>query len=187
MKQILSSLLIASVLTSLTGCNPDKNKRADPDKIKFTTSDDAELFFKNVRQQAYHLQEMKEARLLVYRHEDLNKQAEYPLLHPALVVNWRYDEAYLLLEPNEKILNDQPVLVEWQDTLENKSGRYRFEFGTKEEHLRFAGELYSSILDGHQLYYLADSLALPFLDKKEDRKIFRVSLLDYYRLTGSVR
>lgn len=184
MKHILSCLLFAALLIS---CNPDKNKRADPAKIKFTTSDDAELFFKNVRQQSYELQEMKAAKLLVYRHEDRNLQADYPLLQPALVVNWRYDEAYLLLEPGEAIPNDEPLVIGWQDTLQNKSGEYRFEFGNKEEHLRFAGELYSSILDGHKLYYLSDSLSVPFLDKKEDRKIFRLSLLDYYRLTGNVR
>ena len=184
MKDILTSLLIAAFLVS---CNPDKNKRANPDKIKFTTTDDAELFFKNVRQQAYDLQEMKAANLLVYRHEDRKQEADYPLLQPALVVNWRYDEAYLLLEPNEIIPNDEPLLIEWRDTLQHKSGNYRFEFGNKEEHLRFAGELYGSILDGHKLYYLSDSLAVPFLDKKDDRKIFRLSLLDFYRLTGNVR
>jgi hypothetical protein len=184
MKHILTSLITAAILFS---CNPDKNKRADPDKIKFTTTDDAELFFKNIRQQAYDLEEMKAANLLVYRHEDRKINPDYPLLQPALVVNWLHDEAYLLLEPNEQIPNNEPLLIAWQDSLQHKSGEYRFEFGSKEEHLRFAGELYSSILDGHKLYYVSDSVAIPFLSNNTDRKIFRHSLLDYYRLTGNIR
>ncbi len=184
MKHIFTSLLATVFLLS---CNPDKNKRADASKIKFTTTDDAELFFKNVRQQDYDLEEMKAANLLVYRHEDRKLNPNYPLLQPALVVNWLHDEAYLLLEPTEKIPNGEPLEIQWQDTLQHTSGKYQFDFGSKEEHLHFAGELYGSILDGHKLYYISDSLALPFLDNKADRKIFRVSMLDYYRLTGNIR
>lgn len=183
MMRLLSCILFSAILLA---CNPDKNKRAKPDQMKFTTTEDAELFFKNVRRQAYDEQEMSAAKLQVYRHEDRKQQAGYPLLTPALVVNWRFDEAYLLLEPNEEIPNDKPLIIEWKDTLEDKSGRYRFEFGNKEEHLRFAGDLYSSILDGHQLYYLSDSLALPFLANRSDRNVFRVSLFDYYRLTRNI-
>lgn len=183
MIKLLSCILFSAILLA---CNPDKNKRAKPDQIKFTTTDDAELFFKNVRRQAYDEQEMPAAKLQVYRHEDRREQDDLPFLTPALVVNWRFDEAYLLLEPNEKIPNDKPLVIEWKDTLQNTSGRYRFEFGNKEEHLRFAGDLYGSILDGHRLYYLSDSLALPFLADEEDRKVFRVSLFDYYRLTRNI-
>lgn len=180
----LTSIIISLLLAS---CNPDKNKRADPDKLKFSTTDDATLFFKNLRRQAYDLEDMPEARLQVFRHADRNQKAAYPFLQLAIVVNWRYAEAYLLLEPNQTIASDVPMIINWSDSLNHKSGSYRFEYGNKEAHLRFASQLYGSILDGHLLEYISPSGPVPFLPSAADRKIFRISMLDYYRLTGNIR
>lgn len=185
MKHLLTSIIISVLLIA---CNPDKNKRADPLALRFSTTDDAKLFFKNLRQQAYDLQEMPAAKLQVYRHSGRRQDADYPLLQPALVINWRYNEAYLLLEPNEYINEDESLQIHWQDTVKQQQGLYRFDYGNKEEHLQFAGQLYGSILDGHRLYYqTADSLKQPFMADKKDREIFRISLLDYYRLTRNVK
>lgn len=185
MKQLLTSIIISVLLIA---CNPDKNKRADSLALKFSTTDDAKLFFKNLRQQAYDLQEMPAAKLQVFRHSGRRKDADYPLLQLALVINWRYDEAYLLLEPNEYITEDEPLQIHWQDTVKQQQGLYRFEYGNKEEHLKFAGQLYGSILDGHHLFYqAADSLQQPFLTDRQDREIFRISLLDFYRLTRNIK
>jgi hypothetical protein len=185
MKHLLIGILISILLL---GCNPDKNKRADPLALKFSTTDDARLFFKNLRQQAYDLQEMSAAKLLVYRLRDRRQDATDPLLLPAIVLNWRYDEAYLLLEPNEHVNQDEPVQIQWYDSLAQKGGIYHYDYGNKEEQLKFAGQLYGSILDSHQLYYLtADSLSLPFFSQKKDREVFRITLLDYYRLTRNIK
>lgn len=185
MKHLLTSIIISVLLIA---CNPDKNKRADPLALKFSTTDDAKLFFKNLRQQAYDLQEMPAAKMQVYRHSGRRQHAEYPLLQLAIVMNWRYNEAYLLLEPNEHIREDEPLRIQWQDSVQQQQGLYEFNYSNKEEHLQFAGQLYGSILDGHRLYYqTADSLKLPFLADKKDREIFRISLLDYYRLTRNIK
>lgn len=185
MKQILTSIIISILLIA---CNPDKNKRANADALKFSTTDDARLFFKNLRQQAYDLQDMPAAKLQVYRHSDRRQDADYPLLQLALVINWRHDEAYLLLEPNEHIAEEEPLHIYWQDTVSRQEGLYQFDYGNKEEHLRFAGQLYGSILDGHKLFYQpSDTLRLPFLAHYKDREIFRISILDYYRLTRNIK
>lgn len=178
------TIIIISVL--LVGCNPDKNKRADPEKLKFSTTDDAEIFFKNLRQGKYDKEDMEAAKLQVFRHSDRFTKANYPLLQLALVVNWRYDEAYLLIEPNEKINTDKPIQVIWKDNETSQSGTYVFEYGSKEEHIRFAGQLYSSILDGHELEYSTDYGAIPFFNNPKDREVFRISMFDFYRLTGNL-
>lgn len=185
MKHLLTSIII-SVL--LIGCNPDKNKRPDPKALRFSTTDDAKLFFKNLRQQAYDLEEMPAAKLQVFRHSNRRQLADYPLLQLAIVVNWRHNEAYLLLEPNEHIAEEEPLQIMWQDTVLQQQGLYAFNYGNKEEHLQFAGQLYGSILDGHRLFYQTpDSLHQPFLFNPKDREVFRVSLLDFYRLTRNIK
>lgn len=200
MNRTLTSILISIVLFS---CNPDKNKRADPEKLKFSTTDDAELFFKNLRQKAYDKEEVPGAKLQVFRHSERTRKADHPLVHLAIVVNWLYDEAYLLVEPNESINSDEPIQIRWQDPETGDSGIHTFNYGNKEDHLRFAGQLYSSILDGHELEYILRSgstptdevapedampyNAIPFLSKPKERDVFRVSMFDYYRLTGNIR
>lgn len=184
MKYFTTALLFSVLLAA---CNPDKNRRADPEKIKFTTTDDAELFFKNLRQQNYDKEELPAARLDVFRHSDRTKEPSYPFLQLAMVVNWRNDEAYMLLEPNEKINTDVPVEIRWIDKTTGESGVYTFDYGNKEEHLRFAGELYGSILDGHELEYLSGpEKVISFMEKPKEREIFRISMFDFYRLTGNI-
>ena len=184
MKHFLVSILIPSVLIA---CNPDKNKRADPEKLRFTTTDDAELFFKNLRQKYYDQEDVPAAKLQVFRHSDRTTETEKPHIQLALVVNWRYDEAYLLIEPNEKIDSDHPIEINWEDPELNESGTYIFNNGNKEDHLRFAGQLYDSILDGHTLHYVSPSGPVPFLSLPDERETFRISMFDFYRLTGNIR
>lgn len=184
MKYVITSIIISLILTA---CNPDKNKRADPGKVKFSTTDDAEIFFRNLRQRQYDKEEVPEAKLDVFRHSDSVQKAAYPVFQLALVVNWRYDEAYLLMEPNENVDTGRPVEIRWNDVKTGKSGIYTFSYGSKEDHLRFAGQLYDSIREGHALEYLSGAeQASSFLNDPEEREVFRISMFDFYRLTGNI-
>ena len=184
MKQFIFSILVLSALIS---CNPDKNKRPDPTKLRFTTTDDDELFFRNLRQVYYDKEDMTAAKLQVFRYSDRLIRPEKPQVQLAMVVNWRFDEAYLLIEPNDKINTDKPIEINWKNNETGKSGKYIFNYGSKEDHLKFAGQLYGSVLDGHTLEYVTDSAAVPLLDLPEEREAFRISMFDYYALTGNVR
>ena len=164
-------------------CHPGKNKKIDISEPKFSTSDASELFFKNVRQSYYDKTEMKEAKLDVYRIKERMKPAAYPLLQPAIVVNWRYDEAYLLLEPNALLQGLDSVKIIWEDTVGNKKGYYVFTNGNKTDHYRLATSIYNSIQDRQQLYIVGkDNSKLEFLHKTSEREAFRKTLFDYYRL-----
>ena len=167
-------------------CHPDKNKKIDPEP-QFSTSDASELFFKNVRQSYYDKFEMKEAKLEVYRIKERMQMEQYPLLQPAIVVNWRYDEAYLLLEPNATLQGLDSVKIIWEDTVAHKKGYYVFANGNKADHYRLATSIYNSIQDRQQLYVLGkDNQKQEFLHKATDREAFRKTLFDYYRLVNLI-
>lgn len=178
---------LSFLLLFLFACDADTRKRANPETLHFRTTDDAELFFKNLRRTEYDYQNLKAARLDIFRHEKRSQEALYPLMIPALVVNWRYDEAYIILEGNEWVGEIRPLVVQWRDSLPQQEGRYILASNNKLEQLRFAGELYEGILDGKQFFLERDSVLLPFLDKPLDRRIFRTTMFDYYRLTGNIR
>ena len=180
MKELLFSFLL---LLSLAACNLDKSTQVDENQAKFTTSDASELFFKNVRQVRYDHQEIPESKLNIFRIDERSSAEDYPVLNLAIAVNWRYDEAYLLTEPNEYLQSLDTIQVHWQDSVGQQQGTYQWTGGNKEAHFKFASQIYRSIQQGHQL-----SITGPageeeaFLRKYDDREAFRKTVFDYYRL-----
>lgn len=173
-------------LLAFTACDNNRNKRPEREALRFRTTDDAELFFRNLRRTEYNHQNLKEARLDIFRHEGRSLEADYPVMIPALVINWRYDEAYILLESNELVGEARPLIIEWQDSLTNTSGRYILEGNDKMDQLMFATALYEGMQDRQSFFLVRDSGKVPFLTDPADRKVFRATMLDYYRLTGTV-
>ena len=176
-------LLFLVWLAGLSACNLDKNTQIDETKAKFTTSDASELFFKNVRQVRYDHQEMSEAKLNVFRLGDRSVAEDYPVLNLAIVINWRYDEAYLTVEPNAYLQDMDSIQVTWQDTVGQQEGTYVWAGGNKEAQFAFASQLYRSIQRGHQLYIKnPQGEEEKLLNKYDDREAFRITMFDYYRL-----
>lgn len=183
----MKNLILLLLPLLLFACDTESKKRANRETMRFRTTDDAELFFKNLRRTEYDYQNLKAAKLDIFRHQDRTESAEYPHFIPALVVNWRYDEAYIILEANEYLGQVRPLIIEWQDNAQQKKGQYVLESNNKMEQLQFATQLYDGLQDGQQFYLSTDSTLLPFLDKPKDRRVFRTTMFDYYRLTGNIR
>ena len=177
-------MLFLTVWVGLLACNLDKNTRIDETRAKFTTSDASELFFKNVRQIRYDQQEMSEAKLKVFRLGNRSLAEDYPVINLAIAINWRYDEAYLLTEPNAYLQELDSLRVTWQDTVSGQEGVYRWATtGSKEDQFAFASQLYRSIQQGHQLYVTnAQGEEEKLLDRHDDREALRITMFDYYRL-----
>ena len=176
-------VLFSLLLAGLSACNLDKNTSIDETKATFTTSDASELFFKNVRQIRYDQQEMPEAKLNVFRLGNRSQAEDHPILNLAIVINWRYDEAYLLVEPNAYLQDMDSLQVTWQDTVSQQQGEYRWAGGGKEAQFTFASQLYRSIQQGYQLYIKNPrGEEERFLDRYDEREAFRITLFDYYRL-----
>lgn len=175
-------LLFLVALASLAACNLDKGTPVDEKKAKFTTSDPSELFFKNVRQIYYDQEEMAAAKLNVFRLGDRSRAEDYPVINLAIASNWRYDEAYLLVEPNAYLENMDSLRVTWKSP-DQQTGTYRWARGNKEAQFTFASQLYRSIQRGQQLYVTnAQGKQEKLLDRYDDREAFRKTMFDYYRL-----
>ncbi len=176
-------LLFLIMLGSLAGCNLDKDTQVDDKKAKFTTSDPSELFFKNVRQIYYDQEEMAAAKLNIFRLGDRSEAEDYPVINLAIASNWRYDEAYLLVEPNAYLEKLDSIRVTWKSPESQQEGTYRWAQGNKEAQFAFASQLYRSIQQGHQLYVTNPRGEQErLLDRYDDREAFRKTMFDYYRL-----
>ena len=166
----------------LSACNPVKDKKVDQTTIRFKTDESSKLFFKNVRRSYYDVEVMEEAKLEIYRLEKRVQESDGPVLNISIVNNWRYDEAYVLLEPNSAAgsLSDMKVIWENED---GNSGEISLEGGNKKNQLDFAAKVYEQIQNGSQFYIMKDGERLPFLNDSKSREAFRITLFDYFRLT----
>ena len=59
--------LFFGLIVLLTACTSDADKRIDAEKLEFNTTDESELYFKNVRQSEYDLAEMEDAGINIFR------------------------------------------------------------------------------------------------------------------------
>ncbi len=180
MEKILCFLFLT---VGLLACNPDKERKVNSAEAKFTTSDASELFFKNVRQGYYDKETMDAAKLNIYRIKERNQDGNQPIINLAIVINWRYDEAYVLTEPNAYLQQQDTLTIFWQDTVQQKQGIYEYLPGSKEMHYQFASHIYNSLQDKHQLYTESpEGEQVPFLARRAEREAFRKTMMDYYRL-----
>jgi hypothetical protein len=170
------------VLFFIIAACESKRKEVNEAAAKYTTSDASEIFFRNVRSLYYEKTAMEEARLDVYRLKERPQADDYPLLHLSIVVNWRYDEAYVLTEPNAYLQQMDTIKIIWQDSLQDDSGAFQFSGGNKDDHFRLATQLYHSIQAQRKLYILHNDQKIPFMQQREAREAFRKTMGDYFRL-----
>jgi hypothetical protein len=176
-------LFIVALL--LYACQLSPEKRVDQNQAKFSTTADSRLFFKNVRQIYYDREIPENTKLEVYRFGKRSLTPDKPVINVALVNNWLHDEAYVIVEPNGYFDNMSSIEVEWQDDVSRQSGVYRFTYGPKDTHFKFASEIYQSVLAKHKLQVLnPDKQWVDLFQTDVDRDNFRKTMKDFYRLVN---
>ena len=176
-------LFFLTLVSTACSLNPDRNTTINLNTPGFSTSDASELYFKNVRSNNYNKTPNDATKLDVYRSKDWYMPAGKPALSLQIVMNWRYDEAYILTVPNDNWKSFGVISVVWQDTTLGTSGKYPAEIGNKEEQFSLAGSLYNSILAEHELYLKNESgKEVSFLADYKYREAFRKTMIDYFRL-----
>lgn len=166
-------------------CKPITDKPVDAYNPKFNTTDDSELFFKNVRQIAYDLDRQKQTKIDVYRYQKRIENSKNPIINLAIAHNWRYNEAYILIELNAYFNNSEEIQVHWKHEQSGNTGIYQFKRkSNKNEYFRFATEIYNSVIAQHTLWILEKETKIPFLENQEEREIFKTTMKDYFRLVA---
>ncbi len=183
---IMNSKHLVFLLISVTvlACNPDKKTKVDQGEITFSTDDSSELFFKNVRQIYYELEIMEAAKLRIFRHKQRDQSPNQPVINLAIVDNWRFDEAYVLLEPNAMLSGQSELIVKWEN--DTGDGEVRYSRGNKSDQVAFADKIYDCIQQGCRFGIQIDDTWIPFLDSDKSREAFRVTMFDYYRLVKRI-
>lgn len=159
-----------SAVVILSACHPDRNKAISYDEIRFGTTDASEIYFKNVRKSVYREESLPDAGLNIYRNPKLENDPIW--LEPIIVVNWRTDQAFILIEADTiddplsfHISGDNPKLL-------------TFDKSNHQKQAQFCIGIYNAILSGDSISYNQET----FLGKTEHREIFRKMVFDWLRL-----
>ena len=155
------------IILSLASCN---SSRSEVKKELNSTTDDSEIFFKNVRQLYYSVNENSSAHLNTYK---LKKQpaSQYPEIK--IIHNWSEDKAYVMLSFEEELIL----------TLTNEcDSTFHFNGNSMTNHLKCADFIFFAIKNGCTIISANDSLKI--LSTPEEKKAFTVTMKDFYNLTN---
>lgn len=157
------------VLLILCSCHPDKFTKVNAEELAFRTRDDTEIYFKNVRQSAYHLEEREDQGINEYNLKAASGDTLSPV--PTLLINWRHDTAFLLFEN----LSDEASF--WID-----SATFKFEKGHPRQNTVLSIDLYNSLLDARRMSITLSNRQVPLSSEQAEQ--FRTVVFDYLRLVG---
>ena len=178
-KCIFGVILIMIILV-FTRCIVDNKKVIDKDTPQYKTTDPSELFFKNVRALYYDKEEMAASKLDVYRIKTRPTNTEIPHINLAIVLNWRFDEAYILIEPGGQLADIRNITLAWEG--EGVEGSREISIGNKDTQFTIATEIYEHLLKEHTIYWLNQGEKISLFQGKQDREAFRVTMFDFYSL-----
>jgi hypothetical protein len=183
MDNALRLFLVLFSFGLIISCQLDRNKKVERQKFQFKVGADANLFFRNVRQ-IYYDRESPDGKWRAYRLSDRTKEVQGHGITAVIVIHWLKDEAYLLIEPTGQLGDEETISVvvrnpktDLQDTVQLKErGRERM--------LEFGSKIYEATQNESQLSVLLKGKYVPLFENDIDREAFRITLSDYYRLTG---
>ncbi|WP_154657089.1 hypothetical protein [Hugenholtzia roseola] len=185
-------LRLLLLLVFVFACNPDYKKQVKPQEVRNRTTQNSVLFFKNMRSLDYQVIEMPQTKRNLYRYKESPQDSTQIQIGLALVEKWDTDQAYVLLEPNEK-LNDflaqektDTLKVYWQNPHTKAQGSLQFVWGHVDTHFIFASQLYNALIEDcvFHLKSKTQSEPIPFLKQSRERENFRIVMQDYYRLVN---
>lgn len=179
MKKSIFQLL--TILLIISSCQIDREKKIDREKFTFKMGSDTQLFFKNVRQSYYDLEENKAAKFNVFRFSNREKTNQKPVLNLAIVINYLQDEAYLLMEPNTA-MGDLPFSIVSTDS-SGQTNTITLTSQNRESTLHFVTDLYEHLLQGNSFELELDGKKTGLFTKPNEKEAFRITVSDYYRLT----
>lgn len=178
---LINYIIVLAIL--LPACKIDRDKAVERGKFSFKTGDDTEIFFKNLRASDYVKEERKIPRWDIYRHEDLYSDSSGYEINIAIVVNIIGDEAYILVEPGNKLRIREQIKIYWHNTGKSESGLIILEQQNKESMLEFASQIFEAIREGKSLVLQEDEKFIPVFEEEKRKDAFRKTMADYFRLT----
>lgn len=163
----------------LFACHPDKTKEVALDNLQFHTTDQSEIYFKNIRRSYYDLEEIPDAAIEIFRLSDYQKVTS-PFIKPIITFNWRNDFAAIMLEQSPELLEEQSITIIFENGEEQDKALINFDNVRTQSTI--AVRIYNAILKNDQIYLLLNKQKQPLFTTSEEIEYFRITVFDFLRL-----
>jgi len=152
---------------------------------EFFVTDASRIYFKNLRQSNYDIERRQDAKMDLFRYDKRVMDTTQNSLNAALILNRSKDAAYLYLEPQGLLKQENPLEVRWQKPNGNKDENSFYQ-GDRFSHFQFVEEIFP-LLDADEEVKFEAKVGdrwFPILTSFQERDALRITLKDYYRLIG---
>lgn len=155
------------------------------DVADFKMPENEEIYFKNLRSFYYELEEREDAGFNLYRLKARRIDTVEPNFQLAIVQNWRQDQAYLIVEPNNVWEKPDTMQLAVRDGDNHDTIRITT-WNTIEQYF-FAANLYMALREEDCSYKLfVNKHWMSVLANGEDRLNLKTTLKDYFKLVGKM-
>ena len=164
-------------------CSVNTSKKVELDELRFSYTDDAYIFFRNMRQTHYDLEVMEEGGWRIYRHEDRQQDTTDFYFNVSLVVNWKLNRVYPIIEMTERF-KKEGLVVEWRALESEESGKITLEGIKRRDEMLFVSRIYNKMTEEVEFFISIENQKTPLFPNTDAKEAFRISLYDFYRMTG---
>jgi hypothetical protein len=168
------SLIISLFISS---CTLDEGKKVQLEELSLDTTDDSEIFFKNLRQSSYERQEVE--RMTVFKNKDYLDSEDSIQFQAKIVWSWYNDKAFILLETSAGIEDSIKFDLGTQADLITS------ESASAAEQTYAACEIYNSLVDKQVITMMVGQACDTLFKSNLSKEAFRVTMSDYLRLTNN--
>lgn len=168
------------ILALISSCTLNQDQSISIEDIDFKTRDDTELFFKNIRQSSYDLEENHAASINIFRFKKRTTDCTSLEPNPSIIHHWLRDQAYIWIEIRGKSNFDHPLAI--QIILPDGTKRnFQFDGSSPKNHLETAIELFNASLTEATITCEGSEILKP---ASSERANYLLVLNDYFRLLG---
>lgn len=173
------------ILLITLGCRQEKTPELDRDIINLKLANYTRNFFVFERMRAYDKDTLETRMKQTLRLKDRVKDSSSPIVNLCILIDWKYSQSQIIVEPNAYIKSTKEFEILWRD-MNGVRGLIFFEEGDRKKHLEFAAQVLDQLDRGCEFYLKQDSEYIPILADTISRKAFHITMLDYYGLLKSL-
>lgn len=174
-------LLLSAIV--VFSCSVNTSKKIDVEALTFSYTDDAYIFFRNMRQTNYDLEVLEESDWRIYRHKDRKKDTSSFYFTVALVVDWRMNRVYPIVEMPIELKNES-VRIQWEALEGNAKGEFQLQSMRRDDERKLAAQIYNQAMEEVKMTFISGDIEKPLFANSAEKEAFRVSMYDYFRMTA---
>lgn len=179
MKKSFLFLVVAVVFS----CSVNTSKKVDLEALTFSYTDDAYIFFRNMRQTHYDLEVLEESDWRIYRHQDRQKDTSNFYFSIALVVDWRMNRVYPIIEMPDELKNES-LRIKWEAVEGEDQGEFQLKDMRRSAERLLAAQLYNQAIEDVKMTLISGEFEKPLFANTDQKEAFRISMYDYFRMTA---